>query len=146
MSLTHEPTIVGDAEVSVVCAVRPDTTDLVEMHEEVGRELSSTGRDVEFLYVLPGRREALEGQISRIESSDGRVRVVYQDVSSLTLWMAERGTDGLWTTTQLEGEGLSATATEGYWVSQTSRGNSSVISAWYFDPNEDDNGVSLFWP
>ena len=76
---------------------------------------------------------------------DGRVRVAYQDVTSLTLWLAERDTSGLWSTQQLEGDGLSATATEGYFVSHAPSGSSSIVSAWYFDPNAEDDGVSLFW-
>lgn len=77
---------------------------------------------------------------------NGNVRVAYQDATDLQLWVAERDGAGQWTSTRLDGQGLAATATQGYYISQTPTGSSSVVSAWYFDPQSSDaNGVVLFW-
>lgn len=77
---------------------------------------------------------------------NGNIRVAYQDATDLQLWMAERDGSGLWTTTLLDGQGLADTATQGFYVNQTLTGSSSLVSAWYFDPQSSDaNGVVLFW-
>jgi glycosyltransferase involved in cell wall biosynthesis len=76
VSGSDESPVEGTIDVSVVCAVRPDTTDLAEMHAEIRRELAQTGRAIEFLYILPGRRAILDEQIARLEDPEGRIRVL----------------------------------------------------------------------
>jgi hypothetical protein len=93
-----------------------------------------------------GEHDDLRGDDSSIlVFADGSVRVAYQDATALELWVAERDTAGLWSTSRLEGAGVGATAAEGFFVGHTPHGASSVVSSWYFDAQGGENGVSLFW-
>ena len=70
-----EPTT-GAIDVTVVCAVTRDAFELVEMHDEVRRQMSATGRRVEYLFVLPGSRASIDAQMSTIVAADPSVRVL----------------------------------------------------------------------
>jgi glycosyltransferase involved in cell wall biosynthesis len=64
-------------DLTVVCAVTHEATELVQIYEEAREALEPTRRSVEYLFVVPGRSTVLDAQIAAMQESPGHpVRVL----------------------------------------------------------------------
>lgn len=71
MTLTHNPSSSAAFDATVICAVTGNAAELSQIYDEARETLASTGRRIEYLFVVPGGYPHLEEQIEKIQPAPG---------------------------------------------------------------------------